>query len=260
MNLTFIRRAYAERVTATAHLHTPGLLEAFAAVPREHYLGPGPWAILDPRALPERSDYVMTLSADPAGIYEDVCIALDRGRGLNNGQPSFLAFCIDALALSPGDRVLHIGCGVGYYSAIMAQVVGDAGRVTAVEIDPALAARAQENLAEAANVRALHADGSALPVDRYDAILVNAGVTSLQPAWLESLTPGGRILLPLTVSMVTVPRLTLGSGKLLRVVRQPEGFRHDSYPRSASITAWARVMVTLKRRWRRVWPGKTMIA
>jgi protein-L-isoaspartate(D-aspartate) O-methyltransferase len=85
----------------------------------------------------------------------------------------------------------------------MAEIVGPAGRLTAVEIDPGLAERARANLARAwpqANVVA--ADGFAFRADEpVDAIVVNAGVTHLAPPWLDSLkAAGGRLLVPLTNS------------------------------------------------------------
>ena len=73
-------------------------------------------------------------------------MAIDPARGLNNGEPSFLAYLIDALELKAGEHVAHIGCGTGYYSAILAEVVGKKGRVTSVEIDQKLAVRAKRNL------------------------------------------------------------------------------------------------------------------
>ena len=75
-------------------------------------------------------------------------IAIDERRRLNNGQPSLWARMYDQLKLSRDAHVVHVGAGTGYYSAILAEIVGRAGRVTAIEIDPALAARAGENLAD----------------------------------------------------------------------------------------------------------------
>jgi protein-L-isoaspartate(D-aspartate) O-methyltransferase len=53
-----------------------------------------------------------------------VLVAIDEKRLLNNGPPSFLAILIEALALQEGDHVVHVGCGTGYYSAILAEFVG----------------------------------------------------------------------------------------------------------------------------------------
>ena len=68
-------------------------------------------------------------------------------RGINNGQPSLHAASIEALAIAEGETVLQIGAGAGYYTAILAHLVGPAGKVIAYEIEPDIAGRARENLA-----------------------------------------------------------------------------------------------------------------
>src|SRR5439155_13110389 len=87
------------------------------------------------------------------------------------------------------------------YSAILAEIVGRAGRVTAIEIDPALAARAGENLAAAwPQATSVAADGFTFRPDQpADAIVVNAGVTHFSSVWLDALAAeNGRLLIPLT--------------------------------------------------------------
>src|SRR5207249_4973542 len=111
----------------------------------------------------------------------NVLVALDASRRLNNGEPAALASWLDILGLAPGDRFLHVGCGVGYYTAIGAEVVSFGGSVQAVEIDPALAGCARRNLTPYANVTVACGDGgSCLVADFFDAILVNAGATHIQ--------------------------------------------------------------------------------
>src|SRR5699024_12650097 len=61
-------------------------------------------------------------------------------------MPSFWARNFEHLDIARGERVLQIGAGSGYYSAVLAEIVGPAGQVTAVEVDPALADRARINL------------------------------------------------------------------------------------------------------------------
>ena len=63
-----IRRAYAQGILATANVRSEALAAAFAKVPREHFLGPGPWQILDPAAMTLTTD---TADADPACLYHD---------------------------------------------------------------------------------------------------------------------------------------------------------------------------------------------
>ena len=130
-----VRERYARNVTAHAGVHEARLRAAFAAVPREKFLGPGPWNI----ARPRRGGYVMSESDDPSLVYVDALIALDAVRSVNNGEPSAHAAWIAALELKPGERVLHVGAGTGYYTAILAELVGPSGHVEAFEIDPALA-------------------------------------------------------------------------------------------------------------------------
>jgi len=76
----------------------------------------------------------------------NVVVVLDKAGDINNGQPSALARWIDSMDLKPGARAYHLGCGVGYYTAIMAEVVGPRGSVVGTEVNPDLAARAKENL------------------------------------------------------------------------------------------------------------------
>jgi protein-L-isoaspartate(D-aspartate) O-methyltransferase len=196
--LSAARQGYVEELRFTAPIRNPAVIKAFATVPREHFLGPGPWRILSPMSLTE---YWTTENADPRHVYHDVLVAIDERRRLNNGQPSLWAYLYDRLCLAPGAHVVHVGAGTGYYSAILAEIVGPDGRVTAIEIDPALAARARENLTPAwPQATVVAADGFAFRPDRpADAIIVNAGVTHFSPAWLDSLAAeNGRLLVPLT--------------------------------------------------------------
>jgi protein-L-isoaspartate(D-aspartate) O-methyltransferase len=102
-----------------------------------------------------------------------------------------------ACAIKPGDRVVHVGAGVGYYTAILAELVGEAGHVSGFEIDTVLATAAARNLARWswASVDATSGINDTLP--QADLIYVNAGVEDIPRAWLASLLPAGRLLLPL---------------------------------------------------------------
>ena len=117
--------------------------------------------------------------------------------------------------------MLHLGCGTGYYTALMAHVVGPAGRVIAVDVDEALAARARANLASLPAVDVRHGDGTG-PLEPLDAILVNAGVTHPLDSWLDALAPGGRLVLPLTVAMDGMGP-TIGKGPVVLVTRSADG-------------------------------------
>ncbi|MBV8655496.1 MAG: methyltransferase domain-containing protein [Candidatus Eremiobacteraeota bacterium] len=193
------RRFFAEELRHTARVRSRAVVEAFAKVPRELFAGPGPWRILSPMRMPH---YWTTDDADPAHLYHDVLVAIDEERGLNNGQPSFWAALYDELDLERGAHVVHVGAGAGYYSAVLAEIVGPEGRVTAVEIDAELAARARANLAAVGCPQAtvVAADGFRFAPERpADAVIVNAGVTHFSLAWLDSLAPAnGQLLAPMT--------------------------------------------------------------
>ena len=70
-------------------VRSPAVVHAFATVPREHFAGPGPWRLLSPWYL---QDYWTTEDADPRHLYNDVLVAIDEARRLNNGQPRLWAF------------------------------------------------------------------------------------------------------------------------------------------------------------------------
>lgn len=222
MTLEECRRFYAEEVKLAANLKSAAVVEAFARVGRENFLGPGPWRIPSTDFI-GKVVYTETEDDDPRRIYHNVAVALDMSRDLNNGQPATLARWIDELDLKPGNRVFHLGCGVGYFTAIIAEAVGASGQVVASEVDADLASRAQKNLASYANVEVRAEDGAALDPGDCDAILINAGVTHPHPAWLERLRDGGRLVLPLTVPM-SAAGPTLGKGVMVKIVREGERF------------------------------------
>jgi protein-L-isoaspartate(D-aspartate) O-methyltransferase len=194
-----LRGQYAERIRREAGVRSAGLVRGLATVPREHFVGPGPWMLLKPAQMSR--GYQRTTDANPRHLYDTVLVALDAKRGLNNGEPTALLRFLDSLELRPGERFLHIGCGVGYYTAIAAHALSPGGTAVGVEIDPELAARALENLAPYDNADALLADGSLLSGGPFDAIFVNAGATEVRSEWLNQLSDGGRLLVPLTVAL-----------------------------------------------------------
>jgi len=220
MTLQECRRFYAEGIKLAANVQSSSLIEAFAHVPREKYLGSGPWKIVTMGSgLVGRPLYVETPDADPRHLYHNLLVSLDSSRDLNNGEPAGLARWIDALELKSGDRVYHLGCGVGYYTAIIAEVVGADGDVLASEFDPDLAGRAKTNLAGYAHVTVVSGDGVAVDPGERDAILINAGVSHPHPKWLDSLRDGGRLVLPLTMSIGMGTSPNLGSGVMAKFTR-----------------------------------------
>ncbi|SRR6266545_1734804 len=188
------RLFFARLVTASAGVPATEerLIAAFASTPRERFVGDGPWQVFT------RMGYIQTPSDDPAFLYQDITVALEKEKQINNGQPTLHAVCLAALGVKEGESVVHIGAGTGYYTALLAQLTGSAGSVAAYEIDPELAGRAMRNLADLSQVTVHPRSGTEGRLPACDALYVNAGTTAPLDVWLDALRPGGRLLFRLT--------------------------------------------------------------
>jgi protein-L-isoaspartate(D-aspartate) O-methyltransferase len=206
------RQAYAAEITRSAHVQDPRIEKAFAAVPREDFVGNPPWRI------GSGGLFGLTSSDDPIRLYEDVLVAIEPERGINNGQPSLHAQAIDALGVKEGETAVHIGAGAGYYTAILAVLVGTKGRVIAYEIAPDIAARAAANLARYPQVE-VRARSGVEDLPEADVLYVNAAASHPVRAWLDALKPGGRLVFPLHAA---------GSSGAMLVVTRPE--RGEAWP------------------------------
>jgi protein-L-isoaspartate(D-aspartate) O-methyltransferase len=214
------RAFFAHLVTAAAPKPNDRIRSAFASVPRERYLGPGPWKI-----FVVGGGYIETPTDDPAFLYQDVVVGIVPERLVNNGQPALHGVCLGALNVGQGQTVVHVGAGTGYYTAILANLVGPSGAVIAYEIAPDLAQVAARNLADSPNVT-VHARSAMEEVlPKCDAIYVNAGATAPPDLWLDALRAGGRLLFPLTA--IDTPS-GLPMGAMLLVTRTPDDDRFDA--------------------------------
>ncbi|TPJ36568.1 protein-L-isoaspartate O-methyltransferase [Mesorhizobium sp. B2-5-13] len=184
------RKFYARLMAANAGSPDPRLQTVFAEVPREAFLGPGPWTII------AGNGKITTPSADPAHIYQNVLVALDDDKGINNGEPFLHAMWIGKLAPRPGEAVCHIGAGTGYYTAVLTRLVSPGGTVTAFELDKKLAELARQNLEAYGNATVVHGNAVTSPLPSSDIIYVNAGVVAPPAGWLKALRPGGRMIFP----------------------------------------------------------------
>jgi protein-L-isoaspartate(D-aspartate) O-methyltransferase len=111
-------------------------------------------------------------------------------------MPSLMARMLEALDVHDGMRVLEIGTGTGYNAALLAHRLG-AANVVSIDIDPDLIDQARQRLAELGHSPTLlTGDGAAGAADHgpYDRIIVTAAVPEIPLAWIEQLTPGGKIL------------------------------------------------------------------
>lgn len=145
--------------------------------------------------------------AGTSAAYRDEAFVIKCGDdGLpvsSSSQPAMMAIMLEQLMLEPGHRVLEIGAGSGYNAAVMSAIVGTQGTVVSVDIDAELVARARSSLAAAGfpAVIVRCADGGYGYPDEapFDRIIVTAGAWDIAPAWVEQLTQGGRLVLPLSV-------------------------------------------------------------
>lgn len=122
---------------------------------------------------------------------------LPIGYGQTISQPYIVAYMTEALKLRPEDKVLEIGTGSGYQTAILAELVRD---VYTIEIIPELSERAQETLKNLGytNIEFLIGDGSKGWPEKapFDAILVSAAPAEVPPALVEQLQINGRLVIP----------------------------------------------------------------
>jgi protein-L-isoaspartate(D-aspartate) O-methyltransferase len=165
--------------------------------------------------------------ADPVYLYTNDLVGILPERNLNNGQPSLHAHLIHQAAPAAGEHVVHIGTGTGYYTAILAHLVGPSGRVTGIEYEPELAARAKTNFAAYPNVKIVEGDGSLVPFDETDVIYVNAGCTRPAESWLDRLADGGRLILPMTSDqgfLANAPERVARAGGVFRIERRDKDY------------------------------------
>jgi protein-L-isoaspartate(D-aspartate) O-methyltransferase len=152
-----------------------------------------PWNVLDMQVLDllgkvKREQFV---PADKRALaFMDLEIPL--GHGVAMWPPKLEARALQALALKPKDRVLEVGSGSGYLTALLAQ---QAEHVTSVEIVPELLAFAEKNLAaqHITNVTLVQGDAAQGWNGSYDAIVLTGSVPVLPEAFRDNLNPGGRL-------------------------------------------------------------------
>jgi protein-L-isoaspartate(D-aspartate) O-methyltransferase len=150
--------------------------------------------VLDAMLRVPRHEFAPERYRDQA--YEDHPLPIGEGQTIS--QPYIVALMLDALALTPADRVLEVGTGSGYVTALLAELTA---QVFSVERHAALANAAAELLLRLGytNVTGIVGDGSRGYPDAapYDAIIVSAAAPELPPALLPQIAEGGRMIIPI---------------------------------------------------------------
>jgi protein-L-isoaspartate(D-aspartate) O-methyltransferase len=165
--------------------------DAFRAVPREGFL---------PAAARSRAAYDGPI---------------DIGHGQTNSQPRTVSDMLRLLDVRPGQRVLDVGSGSGWTTALLAHLVGPEGEVRGVERVPALVAAGAANLSATsqpwATIEAARPGVLGLPDGSpYDRILVSADPQRLPDELVDQLAVGGRMVIPVAGSMLLVRREATG--------------------------------------------------
>jgi protein-L-isoaspartate(D-aspartate) O-methyltransferase len=173
-----------ENLISEGWLKTPRIIKAFRKIKRVDF-------------LPENLK-------DLAELNE----ALPIGYGQTISQPLVVAFMLELLNPKEGEKILDIGSGSGWTTALLAEIVGEKGKVIAIEIIPELVEFGKKNVSkydfiENGIAEFICADGSKgyQKESPYDKILASASAKGCYPAWKEQLKVGGRIVTPIGTSI-----------------------------------------------------------
>lgn len=151
---------------------------------------------------------------------------LPTGYDSTNSQPSTVRAMLELLDVPPGARVLDVGCGTGWTTALLARLSG--GTVVGVEIVPELVELARGHLRDLPGVQVeLVPPGEQgwAQLGPYDRILVSADARSVPVGLLDQLAPGGRMVLPVRGRMMVLQRDAQG-----RIEEREAGGRYAFVP------------------------------
>ncbi|MFF0698330.1 methyltransferase, FxLD system [Streptomyces tendae] len=181
---TQLRNDLVDHLLMQTVIPNPDVEHALRTVPREMFL-PG----IDLKDA--YTDQAVTIKENPNGPLALSCASV----------PSVVAMMLAQLDVQPGDNILEIGAGTGYNAALLAELTGDLGKVTSIDIDPdvTLHARTMLNRTGYERVQVMERDGliGAPENAPYDRMLAAVGLWDVPTAWWDQLRDGGRLVLPL---------------------------------------------------------------
>jgi protein-L-isoaspartate(D-aspartate) O-methyltransferase len=180
-----LRNAMVKKLKAEGYLTEPTVEQAMLSVPRHKFAH---WLTLEQahafaaHPLPGTTEHTMSTISNPNAV----------------------AVMLEPLELQPGHRVLEIGAGSGYNAALIAQIIGESGHVTTVDIEDFIVQTARANLAATGyeRVEVILGDGGLgyAPRAPYDRITATVGAWEIPLEWFDQLAPNGRIAVPLHLS------------------------------------------------------------
>ncbi|MEU0513372.1 methyltransferase, FxLD system [Amycolatopsis sp. NPDC006125] len=177
-----LREQMINHIRAAGHLRSERIEQALRAVPRHRFV---------PAASIEDAYANKAITIKPGQDRPASCISV----------PTVVAMMLGQLNPQPGDHVLEIGAGTGYNAALLAELVGDTGSVTTIDIHSDVTEHARHALAETGyhQVRVITGDGAHGAADHapYDKIIVTVGPWDLPPAWFDQLALGGTLVVPM---------------------------------------------------------------
>ncbi|MFZ3074119.1 MAG: protein-L-isoaspartate O-methyltransferase [Minisyncoccales bacterium] len=201
--------ALIENLINKGYLKTVRLIDAFRAIRRRDFL---------PINLPNRD------------MLAELDEAISIGFAQTISQPAVVAFMLELLSPQPGQKILDIGYGSGWTTALLAYIAsggGAAGKVVAIERIPELALFGRNNISKynfinRKIVRYVVGDGSRgyWPQAPYDRILASAAATSIPKTWIKQLKIGGIIVAPQENAIVKITK----NSQTITTEERHEGF------------------------------------
>lgn len=235
-----LRDQLVDSMATAGVVRDPRWVEAFRQVPRHVFLPgffvqrpDGAWepvtsAHPDHLALVYRNEVCVTQLDGDDRAWQQALLS-DAVTGVptsSSSMPTIMAIMLEALAVTPGARVLEIGTGTGYNAALLCHVLGDA-LVTTIDVDAGVLARAESRLAAAGHhPTCVAGDGEQgyAPRAPYDRVLGTCAVSRIPPAWLAQTAPGGLIVTTFNRAIgAGLVRLTVHDGRATGRVLPEDG-------------------------------------
>ncbi|MFH0806145.1 MAG: protein-L-isoaspartate O-methyltransferase [Candidatus Brennerbacteria bacterium] len=178
-----------EELIKDGYLKTASIIEAFKKIDRAQFVPAG----------------------EESHAYENRPLALPEGQTIS--QPLTVAFLLELLEPKRGEKILDVGAGSGWQAALLAELVGETGKVIAVERVKQLQEFAAANIAkfgfiEKGTVRVVHGDASGgyAPEAPYDRIIAAAAASAIPEEWKSQVKMGGRIVAPVGEAIVVLEK------------------------------------------------------